>query len=492
VIEPVIVIPALNSLDWLIAFSGFGSVLVLLFISEYIAKTYAVSPASTRKFIHIVTGLIICLVADQLDANLPILLFAFIYIFIDLWTLKKRKLRSIHPDQRSLGTMFYAITVFLLALVFWGELKPLFIITNLIMILPDALAAIFGIKYARAFFKPLGEKKSVIGSLIMFGMTVVIVFSLMSHFYQTSVWSALKIALVSGAVATGAELLSIRGSDNLSVPLLSGLFLYANLQVSSADMMLIGAVGGALTGFVSYKFNFLDLGGSLLAFLMGSVILGLGGWVYVLPIVLFFISGSLLSRMGKNQKSVIEEGYQKSSTRDFFQVLANGGLPTLLVIYIFLSRNHLLFAAYLTSVAVATADTWATELGIFSKKDPLLVTNWKRAGRGTSGAVSVTGTLASLAGSAFIVLTAAPFTPMENHWLVLVILMGLFGSFIDSFLGATVQAQYTCTVCSKKSENKNHCRTAGRLSGGCAWLDNDLVNIFSITTATTVVIFFIS
>ena len=145
--------------DWLIAISGFVSVGIFLFITESTQKKFNLPSSLTRKFIHIVTGLIVCFVALLLKSSLPIQVFAFLYIFIDIWSIKTGMFLSIHPDRRSLGTIFYAISVFILASVFWDDLKPLFIITNLIMIVPDAMAAIIGERYAKNFFIPLCEKK---------------------------------------------------------------------------------------------------------------------------------------------------------------------------------------------------------------------------------------------------------------------------------------------------------------------------------------------
>jgi uncharacterized protein (TIGR00297 family) len=486
------VVTQVSASDWIIAISGFSIILSFLLFSEALGKKYQISSATTRKFIHITTGLFICGVAYQINSNFPLLIFASLYIFIDLWAIQHHKFKSIHPDKKSLGTMFYAVTVFLLALIFWNEKKPLFIITNMIMIVPDAMAAILGSRYANSFFKPLGEKKSLIGAATMFILTVLLVSTLTMFFYDLSLVPAMSIGFISGAIATAAELLSIRGSDNLSVPMLSGLFLYACLINHPSGNLLIAVLAGAVVGLLSFRLQFLNTGGSLLAFLMGSIIFGLGGWMYALPVLVFFISASILSKLGRKRKKSIEAGYQKTNIRDFYQTLANGGLPAVLTVYIFLSGNHQFYAAYLVSIAVATADTWATELGIYSKKHPLLVTTFRRVVPGTSGAISLQGSFAALSGSALIVIVALPFNAIESGLLISIILTGFCGSFIDSLLGATLQVQYCCKNCGKMTENKDHCQISGDIVKGIVWVDNDLVNIFSICIATVIMIIFIA
>ncbi len=56
---------------------------------------------------------------------------------------------------------------------------------------------------------------------------------------------------------------------------------------------------------------------------------------------------------------------------------------------------------------------------------------------------------------------------------------GLLASFLDSLLGATVQAQYRCPNCDHLTEHHptHTCGTATELVSGRGWLGNDQVNL---------------
>lgn len=102
--------------------------------------------------------------------------------------------------------------------------------------------------------------------------------------------------------------------------------------------------------------------------------------------------------------------------------------------------------------------------------------------KGTSGGISLVGTLAALSGSALIAALAV-ILPSENwslntdHWL-LITFSGLAGSLFDSLFGATVQAMYYCPA-DKKETEKHPLHTCGTETvhiRGWKWLDNDWVN----------------
>ncbi len=232
---------------------------------------------------------------------------------------------------------------------------------------------------------------------------------------------------------------------------------------------------------LAWKARSLSSSGALAAAFTGGLIFGLGGLPWAIVLLTFFISSSVLSKLFENRKHTFSEKFSKGNQRDWGQVLANGGLGTLLVIlHIWRPGQNWPWLAYIGALAAVNADTWATELGVLNPQAPRLITSGAPVERGTSGAVSLWGSLASLAGAALIGLAALVVKP-ELGWLVVVAAAvgGIAGSFFDSFLGATIQAIYFCPVCQKETERHpvHTCGNPTSLVRGWPWLNNDLVNL---------------
>jgi uncharacterized protein (TIGR00297 family) len=242
------------------------------------------------------------------------------------------------------------------------------------------------------------------------------------------------------------------------------------------------AIAGSL---LAWRLRMLDRSGALTAALLGFAVLAYGGWAWALLLLAFFASSSLLSRTFKARKRTIEADFAKGGQRDWGQVLANGGVGLIALLlwlagFIDGGQARLLYAGALATV---TADTWATELGVLSRRAPRLVTNWRRVAPGTSGGVTALGTLAALVGAALIGWLAAWLLPGQPLIPVIgaISLAGLAGAFVDSLLGATVQAIYYCPQCDKQTERHplHNCGTPTELSRGWPWLNNDWVNFLS-------------
>lgn len=218
------------------------------------------------------------------------------------------------------------------------------------------------------------------------------------------------------------------------------------------------------------------------ALLVGTLTFGLGGWVWGVLLGIFFVSSSLLSHFREADKKEAAEKFDKGHTRDIGQALANGGLGAALAVFSVVNPEGIWFPFFIGVMATVTADTWATELGTLSKRPPRLITTGKVVAVGSSGGISVLGTMVSLVGGAVIggsagILDAQlPLLPA----LLLGSIGGLAGSLFDSLLGATVQQIYYCDVCQKDTERKIHkCGHATRPWRGWAWLNNDLVNLLA-------------
>jgi uncharacterized protein (TIGR00297 family) len=252
-----------------------------------------------------------------------------------------------------------------------------------------------------------------------------------------------------------------------------------NNEVMQLTEALIRAIaGGVIAGVVSVvarRTRSLSDGGAVAAAIVGTIAIA-AGWTWGLLLSSFFVTASALSRVGAQRKAeLVGSTTQKGGERDATQVLSNGALFAVSALGYLLFPSPIWYATGIGALAASTADTWATEVGTLSGREPISVVSGRKVPAGTSGGITMIGSIAGAAGALFIAAGAA-----LAQWPVpfaAVALGGMAGALADSFLGATVQARRWCDACAKPTERLVHgCGGATRHAGGLAGLDNDAVN----------------
>lgn len=229
--------------------------------------------------------------------------------------------------------------------------------------------------------------------------------------------------------------------------------------------------------FFSFRFKLLTKNGTAAIFFLAIIIYGFGGWKFTMPILTFFVLSSLLSKVRKKRNPAVETYFEKPGERDHFQVFANGGVAGLLVVLNYFYPSELLYIVYVSSLAAVCADTWATEIGTLSENKTVNILTFKKVEQGVSGGISFTGIIGSYLGALVIASTSLLWIQSDYIAVLLIIsFAGLFGSLIDSVLGASIQAKYKCYECEKINEKYIHCSKPGKLQKGIYWVNNDIVN----------------
>lgn len=186
--------------------------------------------------------------------------------------------------------------------------------------------------------------------------------------------------------------------------------------------------------------NWLSLDGAFAAMIIGTIALGLGGIGSAFVLGLFFFSsyiiGYALDRTDEN-KSINQE------RRDGSQVWANSFWFISLISLGYYFKDDLLYIAAAGSLAVAIADTWATEIGTQVKNvKAYFILNFKRVEVGIDGGVSLPGTLGGLLGSLLLSIVYVLLSGYHSLLVFFVIgISGFLGCVADSYLGAIFQAR---------------------------------------------------
>ncbi len=461
---------------------SYAFVFSFIIISNILNKSFHLSDYITRKIVHIGVSnwwfIAILTMKDPLIASIGPISF----IVINYLSYKRNLFKGMEIEEKSnLGTVYFPISLLILVLLSYYRIIPFYAagIGILTMGYGDGLAGLIG--------KPFGKikifgNKSFEGSAVMFGATFLIAFLFLQSF---GVRHAILFSFEISISATIIEMITPFGIDNLTVPILTALLSF--LFVKSDIFPFLAIIVNFVAAFFSYRQKAVNQTGFLAGFVVGSIILMIN-WLSYLMLMTFFISASIVSRIDGGKKAISQNINEKGGQRDYLQVLANGGVGMVATVLYFLTKNHLFLVATAISFAESNSDTWGSEIGVFSRKDPISIINFKTLEPGLSGGVSAIGLIASLIG-AFII--SGVFSIFEKNFqrglelFFLIGLAGFVGSIIDSIIGALFEVKYITEdglIVERRFGNEKE----NKIYSGFSFVNNDFVNFVSCA-ATTVI-----
>ena len=210
---------------------------------------------------------------------------------------------------------------------------------------------------------------------------------------------------------------------------------------------------------VASRLPLLTPAGWVHAAVLGTVLwgtLGPPGW---LAVVVYLLLGSLVTRLGyghKQSRGLAEARGGRRGPENVWGSAATGALLALLCGVAPAAWSPLLLVGFAASFAAKLADTCGSEIGKRWGRRTVLITTLRPVPPGTEGAISLEGTAASAAGALVMALVCAALGLLRGaghleQVLLLVTLVGLVATVIESAIGATLQRRWT-------------------------WLSNELVN----------------
>jgi len=239
------------------------------------------------------------------------------------------------------------------------------------------------------------------------------------------------------------------------------------LMASDAAGLTIWATAFALNGVLialAQRVPLLTRAGWCHAAILGTILWGCLGWQGWTAVVLYLALGSLVTKVGFQQKQRQGLAEARGGRRSPANVWGSAAVGAVLALLIGsgLGPKPLLLVGFSASFAAKLADTFGSEIGKRYGRTTVLITTLRRVPPGTEGAVSLEGTLASAIGSLLMtaVVVAVQLVPAGPvAWLVAAV--GLLATLLESLLGALLQER-------------------------TPWLTNELVN--AIQTAVAAVL----
>jgi uncharacterized protein (TIGR00297 family) len=200
---------------------------------------------------------------------------------------------------------------------------------------------------------------------------------------------------------------------------------------------------------------------------LGTMLWATLGWRGWTVCVLYLFLGQLVTKVGFAEKEELGIAERRGGRRGpenvwgsaLTGVICAGAAANAIKTGSFLGMSADVWVlGYVASLATKLADTFASEIGKAYGKTTFLITTLERVERGTEGAISLEGTLASIVGGLLLPLYAYGVVGLVNGFdgIAVATFAAFVATMIESLIGATMQEKE-----------------------GLSWMTNEVVNFFN-------------
>ena len=335
--------------------------LVIILLAELWARKGNPSEEAMRKFVHINGGLASLLFPFLITNAFYVLGLAVGFAGLFFLSSKLGFLKCLNSvDRESHGSEYYPFAIWLLFQISIGKLW-LYIASVLVLSIADAGAALIGSKYGSIRFKIGESEKSLQGSFIFFLVAFAALGLPMLLLSDLPQESCLLVALLVSFLLTCVEAVSIRGTDNIFVPVIA---CYVLLKITGkpVDEIRYQCISlfaiFAVFGMIIWRTKLLDVGAGLIFLSIFYASWSLGSLHWALPVAFAFLLFTVV-RYSLSLKYTLPVVRAKTL---FAALVIPFGVLVLANLY---GTYHGGFGLYLTAfVSVASFSVWKTVLRV--------------------------------------------------------------------------------------------------------------------------------
>ncbi|MHC1743413.1 MAG: hypothetical protein AB9873_10330 [Syntrophobacteraceae bacterium] len=385
-----------------------GLVFATIFVAAEIwRRRWQADPELTRKTVHLLGGVACILFPFLIHSTWVLFALAVLLTAILAWGARTSRIKSLMDVKRvSRGSECYPAAIFLVYLIARDRLW-LYTSSLLVLAVADAFAALIGTRYGVLLYDIEDSKKSLEGSMVFLVfafLSIHLPMLLLADFPRsTTVLAALLVALL----VTGFEAVSLRGWDNLFVPVGVAMILGnlvtkspAEILYQNLSLILICCVVAVL----QWRIRPFNVGATLAFILFSYATWAMGSFYWFLPVFMGFIVYMLSLFFFREQAANLAI----VTVRRVFRM---GLLPfLLLVVANVFSLYYLLYSPFLVScMAALSSILWR---GIPMMPNPIDEVQRKR----------ITAAIGLLTWSAVAFI---PWMMLRGDWIVIIALAAI-------------------------------------------------------------------
>lgn len=220
------------------------------------------------------------------------------------------------------------------------------------------------------------------------------------------------------------------------------------MPLNASDWLIAIAVNTVLLGIAAIlPKKLLTPGGLANAWILGVLVWSCLGWQGYLLVMFYFLVGSGVTFIGKDQKEALGIAEARSGARGAGNVWGSALVGSVCAVLAFVLANQqsainwipLLQLGFVASFCTKLSDTCGTEIGKAYGQRTFLITTLKPVPRGTEGAVSLEGTIAGIVGSIAIAIVGWLLGLISPIGIGICAIAAFVATTIESLIGATIE-----------------------------------------------------